>query len=200
MDKGWFISQAVNGNDAQTSTEAAYSGHQSLLLKASVPVSFPAEAYNNPDIGAFIKSANGGKGIGRVQVRQRVKVIPGHQYSMRYQYRSENYMPERKVPGHPRGYVAFAGRIEWVCPAPSPNRGKWTPVGDQYTTNLVDRSISDWYAVYDPQRFAPPTPYTAPEGAVAADIVFDVRNATDGLPKFFFDDVEFVDVTPGLAK
>jgi len=200
MDKGWFISQAVNGNDAQTSTEAAYSGHQSLLLKASVPVLFPAEAYNNPDYGAFMKSANGGKGIGDVQVRQRVKVIPGHQYSMRYQYRSENYMPERKVPGHPRGYVAFAGRIEWICPPPSPNRGRWILVGDHYTTNLVDRSISDWYTVYDPQRFAPPGPYTAPDGAVAADIVFDVRNATDGLPKFFFDDVEFVDVTPGLAK
>ena len=200
VDKGWFISQAVNGNDGQMSTEAPYSGHQSLLLKASAPVVFPAEAYNNPDYGAFIKSANGGKGFGEVQVRQRVKVIPGHQYSMRYQYRSENYVPERKVPGNPRGYVAFAGRIEWVCPPPSPNRGKRTPVGDQYTTNLVDRSISDWYTVYDVQFFAPPAPYTAPEGAVAADIVFDVRNATGGLPKFFFDDVEFVDVTPGLAK
>jgi hypothetical protein len=109
-------------------------------------------------------------------------------------------MPERKVPGHPRGYTAFAGRIEWVCPAPSPNRGKRTPVGDQYTTNLVDRSVSDWFTVYDPQNFAPPAPYTAPEGAIAADIVFYMRNASDGLPKFFFDDVEFVDVTPGLAK
>jgi hypothetical protein len=201
LDKGWYISQSVNGMDAVMGPEAPFSGHQSLLLKASAPVTFPAEAYNNPDFGAFIKSANGGKGIGRVVVRQRVKVIPGHQYSMRYRYRSENYAPERGGVGHPRGYNAFFGWIEWVCPPPSPNRGKLTAVGDRYTTNLADKSISDWFTVYDVQVFAPPGPYTAPEGAIAADIVFDVRNATDGpLPKFFFDNVEFVDVTPGAAQ
>jgi hypothetical protein len=201
MDKGWYISQAINGMDAVMSPEAPYSGHQSLLLKASAPVKFPDEEYNNPDPSAFIKSANGGKGTGRIQVGQRVKVIPGHQYSMRYRYRSENYAPDRSAVGHPRGYNAFFGWIEWVCPPPSPNRGKITPVGDRYTTNLIDKSISDWFTVYDLQRFAPPGPYTAPEGAVAAVIVFDVRNAIDGpLPKFFFDNVEFVDVTPGAAQ
>ena len=201
MDKGWYIDQAVNGNAAVMSPEAPYSGHQSLLLKALAPVTFPAEAYDNPDYSAFIKSGNGGKGQSFVEVRQRVKVIPGHQYSMRYQYRSENYAPERKAVGHPRGYVIFSGWIQWVCPPPSPNRGKTTVVGDRYTTNLIDRSISDWFAVYDPQRFAPPGPYTAPDGAVAADIVFNMRNAIDGpLPKFFFDNVEFVDVTPGASR
>ena len=201
VDKGWYIDQATNATNAVMSPEAPYSGHQSLLLQASAPITFAAETYNNPDYGVFMKSANGGKGTGRVLVRQRVKVIPGHQYSMRYEYRSENYAPERQAAGHPRGYNAFFGWIQWVCPAPSPNRGKTTMVGDRYTTNLVDKSISDWFAVYNVQKLAPPTPYTAPEGAVAADIVFDMRNATEGpLGKFFFDNVEFVDVTPGATQ
>jgi len=200
MDKGWFISQAVNGNTAEMSTDAPFSGHHSLLLEASAPVAFPAAAFNNPDYTAFMKSANGGKGFGEVQVRQRVKVTPGHQYSVRYRYRSENYIAERKSPGHPRGYVAFVDRIEWVCPPSSPNRGKQIPIGNQYTTNLVDRSVSDWFTVYDLQNFAPPAPYTAPKDAVAADIVFYMRNASDALPRFFFDNVEFVDVTPNPAK
>jgi hypothetical protein len=60
--------------------------------------------------------------------------------------------------------------------------------------------VPDWVTVYDPQTFAPSAPYTAPEGAVAADIVFYMRNASDTMPKFFVDNVEFVDVTPGLVK
>jgi hypothetical protein len=200
IDKGWYITRAVNGNDAMMSAESSYSGHRSLLLKASVPVSFPSEAYSYPDYGAFLKTANGGKGFGEVEVHQRVVVTPGHQYSVRFRFRSENYPGERKIAGHPRGYVAFTSRIEWICPPPSPNRGQRTPVSDQYSNLSIAGPIFDWHTIYDPQAFAPPTPYTAPEGAVAADIVFYMRNVTDSLPKFFIDDVEFVDVTPGRAN
>jgi hypothetical protein len=200
MDKGWYIKLASGGNDAEMSTEAPYVGHQSLLLKASTPANFPADAYNNPDYSAFIKSANGGKGPGEIDVRQRVKVIPGHQYSMRLHFRSEGYPGggERKAVGHPRGYVAFISRIEWVCPPPSPNRGKQTLVAGPFDTGSINRPIPDWTIVYDthPQPPGPPAPYIAPDGAAAADIVLYMRNATDSLPKFFVDNVEFVDVTP----
>ncbi len=157
-DKGWYVSQAANGNDAAITNKSPFSGHQSLLLEASVPVSHVAEAFNSPEYGDFIKAANGGKGGGRVEVRQRVAVIAGHRYSMRYRFRSQDYPGERKVAGHPRGFVAGGGRIEWVCPAPSPNRGKRTPVGGPYDTNSIERPLLDWYTVYDPQVFSPPAP------------------------------------------
>lgn len=199
MDKGWYISRAVNGNDASLSAESPYSGHQSLLLEASVPVNYAPEAYNDPDYAKFLKSANDGKGFGEVEVRQRVGVTAGHQYSVRFQFRCQDYVGDRKNVGHPRGYVSFNSRIEWVCPSPSPNHGKRTPLADPYNTQAYEGPVFNWYTVYDPQPFAPPAPYTAPEDAIAADLIISMRNATDSLPKFFFDDVEFVDVTPGLA-
>jgi FlgD Ig-like domain len=202
IDKGWYITRAVNGNYAVITAESPYSGHQSLLLKASTPVSFPPEAYSYPNYGAFVKSANGGKGYGEVEVRQRVMVTPGHQYSVRLQFRSENNLEwgERKTLGHLRGSVSFGNSIDWICPPPSPNRGKRTPIANPYNTNSIYGPVPDWVTVYDPQTFAPSAPYTAPEGAVAADIVFYMRNASDTMPKFFVDNVEFVDVTPGLVK
>jgi hypothetical protein len=200
MTRGWFVARAVNGNNAATTTESPYSGHQSLILKAVAPVSFPPEAYNNPDYATFLKAANGGKGNGEVEVRQRVTVVPGHQYSFRFQLRSESYPGERKTPGHPRGYVSFVNRIDWICPPPSPNRGKQSPVANPYNTNSINGPVLDWLTVYDPQASGPPAPYTAPEGCNAADIVLMMRNVTDSLPKFFFDNVEFVDVTPGAPR
>ena len=197
VDKGWYVSVAKNGNDARLSGESPYSGHQSLLLEASVPVSFPPEAYNYPKAADFFKTANGGKGYGEVEIRQRLAVSGGHRYSVRFHFRSQDYPPARDTPGHPRGYVGFSSRIEWVCPPP--NRGARTYLADSYSTNSILGPVSDWYTVWNAQKFAPPAPYTAPEGATAAEIVFYLRNVTDSLPKFFIDDVEFVDITPGPA-
>jgi hypothetical protein len=202
MAKGWFVTRAVNGNTATLSTDSSYSGHRSLLLQAASPVVFTPEAYNNPDYGAFLSSANGGKGIGEVEVRQRVSVIPGHRYSVRFFFRSENYAGggERKAAGRPRGYVGFAAGIAWNCPPPSPNRGKQTPVANPFVNGSIARPIPDWYTVYNPQPSAPPSPYTAPEGCNAADLVLDLRNASEDMPRFYVDDVEFVDVTSQPAQ
>ena len=199
-NKGWFIDRAVNGNDAAVSAETPFSGHESLLLKASVPVAFPPDAYNNPDYGAFLRSANGGKGVGEVEIRQRVTVIPGHRYSMRFRFWGPTYPGERKNVGHPRGNIVLSSRIEWICPPPSPNRGMKTSVFVPYDNFSTEKPLPDWYTVYNPQGLAPPAPYMAPDGAAAADIVFYFRNATDSLPKFFVDNVEFVDVTSGPAQ
>ncbi len=46
-----------------------------------------------------------------------------------------------------------------------------------------------------------PHTYTAPDGAVAANVTFRLATLSgDHLPKVFIDDVEFVDVTPGLTQ
>ncbi len=73
-------------------------------------------------------------------------------------------------------------------------------VDDPYATSAIKGPVPDWYTVYDTQHFAPPAPYTASEGCTAAQVVFYLRNVTDSRPKFFFDNVEFVDVTPGVAR
>ena len=123
---GWFVTRVLNGNNAFMTADSSYSGHQSMLLMAVMPVVFTPDAYNIPDYGAFLKSGNGGKGIGEVEVRQRVNVTAGHAYNFRFVFRSENYTGggERKQPGKPRGYISFASRIDWICPPPNPNRGK----------------------------------------------------------------------------
>jgi len=167
------------------------------LLEASIPVKFPPQAYDYPKNADFLKTANDGKGYGEVEVRQRVAVSGGHRYSVRFRFRSQDYPGERSTPGHPRGYVAFSSRIEWTCPPP--NRGARNALASPYDTGSILGPVSDWYTVYDAQTFAPPAPYTAPEGATAADIVLYLRNVTDSLPKFFIDDVEFVDVTEERA-
>jgi hypothetical protein len=195
VTRGWFVDKAVNGNNAFISSDSTYSGHQSLQLKAVSPTVYTPDAWNNPDYGAFIKSANGGKGVGEVEVRQRVSVIAGHQYSFRFAFRSENYTGggEIRKPGHPRGFVSFVSRIEWFCPPPSPNHGKQVPVAGPYDTTSILRPIPDWMVIYNTHPPDPPGPYIAPDGCIAADIVFDMRNATDDQPRFYVDDAEFVD-------
>ncbi|MBV8632335.1 MAG: hypothetical protein JOZ83_15510, partial [Silvibacterium sp.] len=197
MTAGWFVTRAVNGNNAFETSDSPYSGHQSLQLKAVTPTTYTPEDYNNPDYIAFLKSANGGKGIGEVEVRQRVSVIPGHQYNFRFVFRSENYTGggERKQPGRPRGYVGFLSRIDWVCAPSSPNRGKNVPVAGPFDTGSINHPISDWMVIYNthPQTIGPPAPYIPPDGCNAADIVFDLRNATEDTPRFYIDDVELVD-------
>ena len=182
VDKGWYVNVTRNGNGASLSSKSPYSGHQALLLEASVAVSFPPEAYAYPDNTAFLKAANGGKGYGEVEVRQRVVVTGGHRYSVRFRFRSQDYPGECRTPGHPRGYVAFSSRIEWTCPPP--NRGARTSLASSYDTCSILGPVLDWYTVHDAQTFAPPAPYAAPKGATAADIVFYMRNVTDSLPRF----------------
>jgi hypothetical protein len=152
-------------------------------------VTFLPKSYDAPDYGAFLRSANGGKGGGGVEVVQKVPVTAGHRYSLRYRYRCEDFQAERKLPGRPRGYVAFFGRIDWLCKPPK--RGSSIGVAS------IFQSTPDWKTVTDFRGWDMSTPYVAPEGATAVQVIFGMRTMAEGrLPKFFLDDVELVDVTP----
>ena len=202
MDKGWYVSDTHNGADATLSSESPYSGHQSLLLESMIPVTFAPEAYNNPDYSAFLKTANGGKGQASAEVRQRVTVTAGHQYSLRLQFRSQDYPHASSVPGHPRGWVGFGVRLEWIYPPPRPENAELRlAIADMYTIGGALGPTPDWYTIYNIRRgyWGPATPYTAPDGAIAVDLVLSMRSQMDARPKIFFDDVELVDVTPGVA-
>jgi hypothetical protein len=146
-------------------------------------------SYDNPDYAAFIKGLNHGAGPSRVEVRQRVKVAPGHLYSVRFRYRCEDFQPERKQTGHPRGYVVFGGRLDWNCTSPA--RAPIDPIGSDY------ESMPQWQTVWDYRGSAVAAPFRAPDNAAAVTVVFGLTTAAEGrLPSAFLDDVELVDVTP----
>ena len=189
VTRGWFVIPSSNGGRAALSAESPFSGHHSLLMNTRVPVTFPPEAYDWPDYAAFVRSANGGRGGPGVEVLQSVRVIAGHQYSLRCRYRCEDFQPERKEHGHPRGYVAFHGRIDWRCAAS--HRGSSVDVASCY------ESMPEWQTARDFRSWDMPRPYLAPEGATEATIVFRMNTLAEGRsPRLFLDDVEFVDVTP----
>ena len=188
-NRGWVVAAARNGSGALLSTESPFSGSRSLLLETSTPVTFPPKAYDAPDYEVFRRSANGGKGGGAVEIVQRVPVVAGHRYSVRYRFRCEDFQPERKPPGHPRGYVAFWGRIDWLCRPP--HRNSTIGIASCY------ESTPDWRTVTNFRGWDMPTPFLAPEGATEAQIVLGMNTMAEGrLPKLFLDDVELVDVTP----
>jgi hypothetical protein len=200
-DKGWYVSMTRNGAYAETSDESPFSGHQSLLLE-SEPVVYPPEMYANPDQGAFARSANGGKGDAAVEVRQRVPVIGGHEYSIRFQFRSQDYPRANTRPGHPRGWAGAGVRIEciWPPPAPRPANPRVSVV-DMYNLGGCVEPTPDWFTSYNAHRsiIGPAAPNLAPPGATGADLVIGMRNSFDARPKFFFDNFEFVDVTSSVA-
>ncbi len=201
IDKGWGMTMTRNGGYAEISDESPFSGHQSLLL-SSEPVVYPPEMYNNPDANAFARSANGGKGDAAVEVRERVPVVGGHTYSIRFEYRSQDYPRPSSQPGHPRGWAGPGVAIEWICPPDAPRLANpRVPVADMYVLPGRGGAAPDWYTAYDTLRnyYGPPTPKEAPTGATAAELVISMRNSLDARPKFFFDNFEFVDVTSGVA-
>jgi len=188
VDRGWFATAAQNGSGALLSGESPYSGHRSLLLETTTPVTFPSKAYDAPDYNDFRRSANGGKGGGWAEVAQKVPVTAGKRYSLRYRYRCEDFQPERKLPGPGRGYVALYGRMDWLCKPPKP--------GSSVGVATIFDSAPDWRTVTDFRGWDMSTPYVAPEGAAAVQVIFGMRTMAEGrLPKFFLDDVELVDVT-----
>jgi hypothetical protein len=187
---GWFVSDQANGADVSFSTDGPHSGHRSLLLEEPVPVSIPSSAYDNPDYDAFIKSINFGKGRGHAEIMQKVPVIGGHQYSVRYFVRAHDMQWERKETGHPRGYIVFGGHIEWTCTPPNP--GGFQGVGEVREDHDDWLEMNDYWHGYDL-----PHPYVAPPGAVSATLYLElVVNAEAKTPQVFLDDVELVDVTP----
>jgi DNA-binding beta-propeller fold protein YncE len=189
MDRGWFAARQENGSTVSLSTESSYTGHNALLMETRVSPSVPPSEYADPDYdGAFLKIFNGGAGGGHAEIMQKVPVIAGHSYRLRYFYRGADFQEERKEPGHPRGYIVFAGRLEWQCQPPNP--GSTVGVGDTKVAPDDWQEITDFQHGYDLPR-----PYVAPPGAISATIHFElVTNAENHHPRVFLDDVEFVDM------
>ncbi|MBV9470058.1 MAG: hypothetical protein JOZ57_12535, partial [Abitibacteriaceae bacterium] len=183
---GWAVGAVNNGGAATLSDNVAYSGSHALLLQQTTPVSFTPEAYNLPDYSAFVKSANGGKGGGYVEVRQRVPVTGGKKYSLRFHFRTLDFSGgEKKNPGPNRGYVSLQVWLRWEGAESS----LWV-VNHQDTTPA-------WATLKDARfnYYSVPIPYTAPLGAKYVTVQFSLAdNFAQKLPKAYVDDVELVEV------
>jgi hypothetical protein len=190
-DPGWVVSSQRNGADLDLVSDWVYCGQRSALLEMPTNPYFPEEEYADPDKDNFYRSENHGQGNSNVELRQKVPVVPGHLYSIRYRVRATGMMFGRDDTGHPRGYVHFSGGIDWDCAAPNP--GQRDGMGE------VREDHDDWFTLYNYRHgYDLPTPFEAPDGAVSATLIFnlDVNAADDLFPRVYLDDVEFVDVTP----
>jgi hypothetical protein len=193
VDQGWIAEVQANGGTVSLNSESPHSGHHAVALDCPVSPTVPAAEYNDPDYEGFAKSFNGGAGCGHAEVAQKVAVIPGHSYRLRYRFRGVDFQDERKDPGHPRGYIAFASRLEWLCQAPNPSS----------IVGITDTKVApdDWQEVTDQQHGSNlPVLFVAPSGAVSAFIHFELVDFAEGHhPRAFVDDVEFVEVPAGTA-
>jgi hypothetical protein len=189
-DRGWFISQQQNGNNVTVIDQGAHGGRHALLMETRVPPTVPASEYSDPDYETFLKSFNRGTGDNRAEITQTIPVKAGHLYSVRFFYRNEDFHAERKETGHPRGYISFAGRLDWHCSPP--NHDSSDSIGETKEDHPDWQEMTDYQHGYDLPR-----PHLAPEGATSATISFELVTRAEGhFPRVVLDDVEMVDVSP----
>ena len=186
MGQGWAITGNRSGGTATVADAVGYSGSHALLLQQTTPVVFTPDSYVLPNYGAFINSANGGKGGGFAEVSQRVPVTGGKKYVLRFHVRTLGFPGgENKDPGPNRGYVSLQSWVGWEG-APG---GVW--VANHQDTTPEWKTLTEARFNY----FNPPIPYTAPPGATGAVLKFSLSaNSAGHLPKAYVDDVEFVEV------
>ena len=185
-DQGWAVVSARSGATAAISDALAYSGSHALLLQATIPVLFSPAAYQLPDYGDFVKSANTGKGGGYVEVRQRVPVTGGKRYSLRFHLRTEDFPGgENKHPGPNRGYVSLQAWLHWEGSG-----------GSVWALNYQD-SNPQWMTLRDARfnYYGVRMPYTAPPGATSVTVQFNLAdNFARRLPKAYLDGVDLVEM------
>ncbi|MDR1305720.1 MAG: hypothetical protein LBK76_10950 [Verrucomicrobiales bacterium] len=183
---GWQAWDNQNGAVAGLSGSVAYTGSQAAYLRVTEPLDIPEDAFKLPDFHEFLKTARGGtnvKGQVAAGVRQRVPVIAGHRYSVRYSYRSADMQDGGNRPGPGRGFAAIGGRLVW-------NKGNGNNLGSDSVAH------DDWQTVQDYGAWYISRPFTAPEGATEVLVNFnlDVR-AANRRSEVWLDNVEMVDVT-----
>jgi outer membrane protein assembly factor BamB len=188
MADGWQLEFAQNGATARI-VDGGRSGRRALLLEETQPTVFEDKAYNLEDYGAFINSANGGKGPAHVSVAQRVPVQPGHKYTLRMWYHCDGMVDERKDKGHPRGYNAFGPWVYWA----GAKRGQPSAV---WVAN-EQHNQPEWRCLLNAQAnfWSVLVPYTVPEGCHEAVVALKMTGASAlAQARIWVDDVEFVEV------
>jgi hypothetical protein len=187
-DEGWDVRATENGVEVKIDDSVSYTGGHSLLIRQTQPVIFEDKAYLTSDYGAYLKSANGGKGGGRAEIVQNVPVTAGKSYHLRIHYLSHDLQPEVKEVKPGRGYAALMVWMYWL--------GNVKSNGAQWVANEQADPVGGWKTLFDNRfpYFGVSKPYTAPEGATGVQIaVFEATNASGKLPVIHIDGVEFVE-------
>ena len=183
--QGWAVTASRNGGAAQVDDTAPYSGQTGLVLKQTTAMTYPPGATDLPNFDDFLKSANNHTGGGYAEVSQKVPVLGGKNYSLRFHVALPNMPGARNAPGPGRGYAAVLVWVHWE----GPNYSSWF-----WTANYTGPT-SKWLTVSDARfnNYDVPTPYPAPAQATSATVQFQfTSNVTDKMPSGLVDDVEFV--------
>ncbi len=176
----WVIGVSKNGATATPTRQHVFAENQALLLKQEIPVKLPGKPSKNPQ--EYYRALNDGRGGGFVLLDQKVPVVAGQKYNLRFAFRAENMVTEnRKKPG----YSIFA---VWLF---------WQNAKGQVGTTWAWRSDRDqptWRRVNNPRNshvMVKGLPYTAPPEATHVQIRLQLTVNTNAKSNVYIDDVEF---------
>ncbi len=223
--EGWVL-RAVNGGDAKcaflpaNSTIKPFDGKKALHLRCKSPVKFSPKIAADPDWGAFIHGANGGKGAATASVTQRFPVVPGKLYAMRFRYvGGEDFSKMEINPGPDRGYCRLTVKANWIpekgkkfetaqtgiilqSPSPAAQISKptteWTTWAMPVIPSPTEVAAAAEKAKAQKKPYKPPTPkfLKAPENAAFATVTISLECLKEKVkPEVFVDKFEFAEVT-----
>jgi hypothetical protein len=186
---GWAIDVMKNDSEIKAVKESPHSGASALRLRQTKPVDYPENANQIEDYRQFLRSANKGNGRSYSSIKQRVPVESGTDYSLRLTFRSEGLRREiQRIEDEDRGWATLQVWVDWIGNIEGSKR---TTVADKRETQL------DWTTILNEEarNHSVKKPYTAPEGAIAADIVISITTTVPNItPVAYVDDVEFVEM------
>lgn len=143
-EKGW-VERIKNNAEAKCAFVPpnagfkAFEGKKALHLKIKSPVKFQPKFLNDPNWGAFVASANNGKGASLAGVSQKFPVVPGRLYALRLRWRSEGLHKTNVDPGPDRGISQFEIDGTWL-----PAKGKKMEASGQFKAKPFTTDASEW--------------------------------------------------------
>ncbi|HEY3397342.1 MAG TPA: FlgD immunoglobulin-like domain containing protein [Armatimonadota bacterium] len=186
--QGWRILDQQGDGEAVLTTDDAYAGRMSLLLRQNQRPPGPADntKLTWEEFNAAVKS-------GYILVHQVVPVTPGKQYLVRYRYHTTGGLYEDRRPGADRGYAAFQVALFWQ--AGPDGTGKLVNVDG--LANL-EQDVAAWTTATNPHRGGGEEllgkPFTAPAEAHCVQIRIALGVSGPRTPQVWVDDVELVEL------
>ncbi|MDR1305599.1 MAG: hypothetical protein LBK76_10325 [Verrucomicrobiales bacterium] len=187
---GWIIWDNKSGcAKVELDPKVSHSGRQSVSLRVTQPLDIPDEAFKIADFGAFLKAAKNANPDGRIAVgvRQKVPVIAGHKYSLRYSFIAYDMQQNLNVMERgKRGFATFSGALIWNS----------KPTVYSGLGGAEEKDREEWLTVKDYGAWFISQPFVAPVGATEVTVNFNIDiRCPDRKSEVWLDSVEMTDLT-----